>query len=124
MNILAQPQRIAALALVALVGSSQAQSSPSTDAHASQHAAPAATAGAARSAPATEGEVRKIDRAQAKLMLKHGPIENLDMGAMTMNFRVADPKLLDGLKEGDKVRFSADRVNGVIMVTAIEPAAR
>jgi Cu/Ag efflux protein CusF len=30
--------------------------------------------------------------------------------------------MLDGLKEGDKVRFSADRVNGSIAVTAIEPA--
>ena len=39
---------------------------------------------------------------------------------MTMVFRVADPKLFDGLKEGDKLRFSADSVQGAITVTAIE----
>ncbi|MEO7009873.1 MAG: copper-binding protein, partial [Caldimonas sp.] len=37
-------------------------------------------------------------------------------------FKVADPKMLDNLKEGDKVKFSADRVNGSITVTVIEPA--
>lgn len=35
-------------------------------------------------------------------------------------FKATDPKMLDGLKEGDKVRFSADRVNGAISVTRIE----
>ena len=47
-------------------------------------------------------------------------IESLDMPGMTMVFRVADPKMLDGLKEGDKLRFSADSVQGAITVTAIE----
>jgi Cu/Ag efflux protein CusF len=37
-----------------------------------------------------------------------------------MVFKVADSKMLDGLKEGDKVRFAADRVDGTITVTAIE----
>lgn len=71
-----------------------------------------------------DGEVRRIDKAQAKLTLKHAPIENLDMPAMTMVFRVADPKLLDGLKEGDRVRFSAEKVNGLITITTLEPAPR
>jgi Cu(I)/Ag(I) efflux system periplasmic protein CusF len=67
-----------------------------------------------------EGEVRKVDREAGKLTLRHGRIDNLDMPAMTMVFRAADPKLLDGLKEGDKVRFSADRVDGTITITRIE----
>ena len=78
--------------------------------------AQASTAGAA----ATEGEVRKIDKEQGKVTLKHGPIANLEMPGMTMVFKVADPKMLDAIKEGDKVKFSADRVNGAITVTAIE----
>ncbi|MBL8301895.1 MAG: copper-binding protein [Ideonella sp.] len=82
-------------------------------------AAPAATASAA---PMVDGEVRKVDRAQARLTLRHGPIPSLDMAPMTMVFRVADPAMLEGLKEGDKVRFGADRVNGLITVTAIERA--
>ena len=86
----------------------------STD-HASHHAGAASAA-----APATEGEVRKVDKEQGKLTLKHGRIENLDMPGMTMVFRVADPKMLDGLKEGDHVRFAADRVNGAITITAID----
>ena len=46
------------------------------------------------------------------MTLRHGPMPNLDMPAMTMVFKVADPKMLDGLKEGDKVKFAADKVNG------------
>jgi Cu/Ag efflux protein CusF len=78
---------------------------------------------AAASAPASalaDGEVRKIDKEQGKLTLKHGPIANLEMPGMTMVFKVADAKMLDGVKAGDKVRFAADRVNGAITVTAIE----
>lgn len=69
-----------------------------------------------------DGEVRKVDKATGKLTLRHGPIENLDMPGMTMVFKASDPTLLDGLKEGDKVRFMADRVVGVYTVTRIEVA--
>lgn len=68
-----------------------------------------------------DGEVRKVDKDAGKLTLRHGRIESLDMPAMTMVFRVAAPKLLDGLKEGDKVRFAAERGGGAITVTHIEP---
>ncbi len=77
---------------------------------------------AASDATTTDGEVRRIDKAQGKVTLRHGPIASLDMPAMTMVFKVADTKMLDTLKEGDKVRFAADRVNGAITVTAIEAA--
>jgi Cu(I)/Ag(I) efflux system protein CusF len=39
-----------------------------------------------------------------------------------MVFTAADPKLLEGLKQGDKVRFTADKRNGTFIVTAIEAA--
>jgi Cu/Ag efflux protein CusF len=67
-----------------------------------------------------DGEVRKVDKAQAKLTLAHGEIKNLDMPAMTMVFRVADPSMLDKVAVGDKVRFQADKVNGQFTVTQIE----
>ena len=70
----------------------------------------------------SEGEVRKIDREAGKLTLRHGPLTNLDMPAMTMVFTAADPKLLEGLKEGGKVRFTAERKDGTYMVTAIQAA--
>ncbi len=94
--------------------------------HSSHHPAaqPAATAAitapAAPAATLTEGEVRKIDKAQGKITLKHGEIKNLDMPGMTMVFRVSDATLLDRVQEGDKVGFSADKIGGQFTVTTIE----
>ncbi len=70
----------------------------------------------------TEGEVRKIDTAQNKITLKHGEIKHLDMPPMGsgMVFRVKDPALLAKVKEGDKVRFAAEKIGGAYTVTAIE----
>ncbi len=58
------------------------------------------------------------------MTLRHGPLQNLDMPAMTMVFKFADPKLLDAVKEGDKVKFTAERVNGGFAVTAMQPASK
>ena len=99
----------AALVVVSAVGV-HAQTNP---------AAPQDSAAAAAT-PMTDGEVRKVDREAGKVTLRHGPIANLDMPGMTMVFKATDPKMLENLKEGDKVRFSADRVNGAITVTRIE----
>ncbi len=65
-------------------------------------------------------EVRKIDKDNGKLSLKHEALRKFDMAAMTMAFRVADPAMLDGLAVGDKVRFVPDKVNGQFVVTKIE----
>ena len=80
------------------------------------------TAAVADVAAMTEGEVRKVDKSAKKITLKHGPILNLDMPAMTMVFQVADPAMLEQVKAGDKVRFSADKADGAFSVTKIEPA--
>jgi Cu/Ag efflux protein CusF len=83
----------------------------------------AASAAPVAAQPATaDGQVVKIDEAAGKLTLRHGPIKNLDMDSMTMVFRVADPDMLKRVKAGDKVRFQADRVNGLITITQIEKA--
>jgi Cu(I)/Ag(I) efflux system periplasmic protein CusF len=74
----------------------------------------------AASAQSVDGEVKKIDAEAGKLTLKHGEIKNLDMPAMQMSFRVLDPAWLKTLQVGDKVKFSADKVNGQFTVTAIE----
>jgi len=96
--------------LVAISGIVQAQS------------APAAPSSPTAVSPQSDGEVRKIDKEQGKVTLRHGPLANLEMPGMTMVFKVADPKMLDKLKEGDKVKFTAERVSGAITVTAIQPA--
>lgn len=72
--------------------------------------------------PTVEAEVRKVDLETRKITLKHGDIPNIDMAAMTMVFRVADPALLQKVKAGDKVRFTADKVDGVLTVQSLEPA--
>ena len=74
-------------------------------------------------AQSVEGEVKRIDPDSGKVTLKHGEIKNLEMPGMTMVFQVKDPSLLKNLKAGDKVRFAADRVNGAITVTEIQPAS-
>ncbi|XBP72299.1 copper-binding protein [Polaromonas hydrogenivorans] len=68
----------------------------------------------------SSGEVKKIDREAQKITLKHGPIKNLDMPGMTMVFKVVDPSLLDRVKTGDTVKFSAEDQGGALVVTAIE----
>ena len=57
-----------------------------------------------------------------KITLKHGEIKNLGMPGMTMVFQVKDPAMLDKVKTGDKVRFTAEKMNGALTVTNIEAA--
>lgn len=73
----------------------------------------------AQSADMADGEVRKVDKAQSKITLKHGEIKKLDMPPMTMVFRVKDAKLLDGLAAGDKVKFTAEQIDGNYVVTQV-----
>lgn len=75
---------------------------------------------AAVQAQTIEGEVKKVDVEAGKVTLKHGEIKNLDMPAMQMAFRVANPAWLTTLQVGDKVKFSADKVNGQFTVTTLE----
>jgi Cu/Ag efflux protein CusF len=72
-------------------------------------------------APMTEGEVRKVDKDNQKLTLKHGEIKNLDMPPMTMVFGVKDPSVLDKLNVGDKIQFRATSEAGRFVVTEIQP---
>jgi Cu/Ag efflux protein CusF len=70
-----------------------------------------------------DAEVRRIDKDAGKITLKHGPIKSLDMPPMTMVFQVQDRALLDKVKAGDKVKFTAVQSSGgAYTVTSIEPA--
>ncbi len=72
--------------------------------------------------PQVSAIVKKIDTKTGKITLDHGAIPNLDMGAMSMVFKSGDPEALKTLKAGDKVKFTADRVNGQLTVTTISKA--
>ena len=108
--------RILAAVAMAYALATHAQTPPAAAADPSAH--PSATA----AAPQSEGEVRKVDREQGKVTLRHGPLQNLDMPAMTMVFKAADPRMLEGIKEGDRVRFTAEKANGVFTVTVLQPS--
>lgn len=70
-----------------------------------------------------DGEVRRLDLQNAKVTIRHGDIKSLDMPPMTMVF-VAKPKsLLNGLKVGDKIQFSATEQNSQYVVTNIQKTA-
>jgi Cu/Ag efflux protein CusF len=67
-----------------------------------------------------DGEVRKVDKDAKKITIKHGPIPNLEMPAMTMVFQVKDPAMLEQVKPGDKVKFEAQKLGGAFTVTRID----
>ena len=77
-------------------------------------------AAAALAQELADGEVRRVDRDAKKITLRHGPIASIDMPPMTMVFQVKDPAMLGGLKPGDKVKFSAEKIDGAYVVTRIE----
>ncbi|RYC31335.1 copper-binding protein [Lichenibacterium minor] len=85
-------------------------------------ATPPAAAAPPSSAPLVAGTVKKVDAASGKVTLDHARIPNIDMDAMTMAYRLRDPAALAGLKAGDRVRFSAEAVDGQTLITRIQPA--
>ena len=70
----------------------------------------------------TAGEVRKVNKENGTVTLRHERIVNLNMPPMTMVFRVADASVVGDLKPGDKVRFRAEQVSGAYHVQRIEKA--
>jgi Cu/Ag efflux protein CusF len=107
-----------------------AKSSAAAPAAAVEHAGHTATGhdasakpnAATAAAPMVDAEVRRVDAAAGKLTLRHGPLPNLDMGAMTMAFAVKDAAWLKTAKVGDKVRVAVERVNGTLTIVALEAA--
>jgi Cu/Ag efflux protein CusF len=81
-------------------------------------AKPAATA----AGELADGEIRRIDKARGTVLLKHGEIKNIGMGAMTMSFKLKDPKMADQLKEGDKVKFAVEQKGEDLIITSIVKA--
>ena len=66
-----------------------------------------------------DGIVKKVDKPTGRITVSHGPLPN-GMPAMTMAFRVKDAAWIDKLKEGDKIRFMAEQINGAMTLVHIE----
>lgn len=101
---------LVSLAVAAALAAPVLAQQPGAGAHGSHHASLA------------DGEIRKVDKDAKKITIKHGPIPNLEMPAMTMVFQVKDPAMLEQVKSGDKVKFEAQKLGGAFTVTRIEPA--
>jgi Cu(I)/Ag(I) efflux system periplasmic protein CusF len=103
-----------------LCGFATAQTNVPAD-HSTHHPSPGVSEGAA--SDFSTAEVRKVDRDAQKVTLRHSAIPHLGMpDNMTMVFRVTDPKMLEGLKAGDKIRFKAAKVGGQYTVTELDLA--
>lgn len=85
---------------------------------------PANVAAAAQEEMAVSHEgtatVKVIDMKQGIMKLAHGPIASLKWPAMTMNFKVEDRALLQGIKADDVVTFSFIQSNNDYIVTRIQ----
>lgn len=81
-----------------------------------------AKAKAAAQVELADGEIRKINKNTGKITVKHGEIKSVEMPPMTMVFGVADKAMLEGLKEGDKVKFNVKQEGSNYTVTEIKKA--
>ncbi|KQW76423.1 copper-binding protein [Methylibium sp. Root1272] len=106
---------IAAIAFAASAASLPALAANDHGSHGS-HGAKAADA----ATEMTDGEIRKVDKENGKLTIKHAEIKSLDMPGMTMVFQVKDKAMLDKVQAGDKVKFKAANESGKFTVTELE----
>lgn len=88
------------------------------DAHRS-HAGHAAMHPATAPSALGDGIVKKIDKAGGKLTIAHDALPN-GMPAMTMAFKVRDPAWLEQLRDGQKIRFASESVDGAMTVVRLE----
>jgi Cu(I)/Ag(I) efflux system periplasmic protein CusF len=106
--------------LLALSSAVSALAQQKADEHSAHHPVAAASTATGSATDMSDGEVRKVDKAQSKITLKHGEIKNLDMPGMTMVFQVKDKAMLDKIEPGDKVKFKAVNEAGKFTVTDLQ----
>ncbi len=106
-----------ALAALAAVTAVSAVTAPALAQHQHATAAPATQTAAAEMA---DGEVRRVDAAKGTILLKHGEIKSIGMGAMTMGFKLQDPALATGLNVGDRIKFAVEKQGEDLVVTGIQ----
>lgn len=65
------------------------------------------------------GTVSKLDAQKGTVTIAHGPVESMKWPAMTMTFKVKDKKMLDKVKQGEKVDFSFVQSGKDYMITRV-----
>lgn len=80
----------------------------------------AVQAGTSATVAMSEGEIRRINKETGKVTIKHGPLQNLNMPAMTMLFVMQPSTMIDQIKEGDKIKFVADKIDGEFVAKSLQ----
>ena len=65
------------------------------------------------------GLIQRLDKEQGEVTIKHGPIQRLDMPAMTMSFPVTDKAMLSNLQPLQKVDFELSYDGKDYLITKI-----
>ncbi len=89
--------------------------------HSKMGSGQSAATGTQQNLPPVDAEVRRVDKENGKITLKHGAIKNMDMPPMTMVFTARDKAMLEGIAAGDKVQFTAVNEKGQMLVESIKP---
>jgi Cu/Ag efflux protein CusF len=71
-----------------------------------------------------EGTVNSVNASKGEININHGPIPSLKWPSMTMDFPVEDPKLLDKVQKGDKVRFGLQKEGNVYQIVDMKVLGR
>lgn len=91
-------------------------------------AAPAGPAGAKTSTTVShrsEGKVESLDSKVGAVTIAHSAVPSLKWPAMSMEFKLANSSMLDGLKPGMAVTFEfVERAQGEWVITSINPQGR
>ena len=67
------------------------------------------------------GEIVKINVEQGTVTIRHTSIGHLHLPAATTTFRYVNPNVILRIKNGDRVRFRADRYDGTLRLVAVLP---
>ena len=85
-----------------------------------QHSAqPQATAASQKVGTGT-GLIQQIDKERGAVTIKHGPLQGLNMSAMTMTFLVKDKAMLSSLQPLQKVDFELTYDGRQYLITSIK----
>lgn len=68
----------------------------------------------------SNGVVRKVDRPSGMITIEHGALENVSMPPMTMAYKAKDAAVLQQAKEGEKVKFRLENLNGTYTITTLK----
>jgi len=68
-----------------------------------------------------DGTVDSVDAKEQTISISHGPVASLKWPAMTMEFKLANATLLNGLKPGTRLSFEfVERQPGEWVITSVK----